>query len=43
MSLSVSVSAWWPQPQNRAMPEKQSSVATSEQYGTPLRQRRQQS
>lgn len=35
--VRVPVSATWPQPQNRATPEKQRMVATSEAYGTPPR------
>jgi len=34
---TVPVSATWPQPQNKATPEKQRMVATSEAYGTPPR------
>ena len=35
--VRVPVSATCPQPQNRATPEKQRMVATSEAYGTPPR------
>lgn len=35
--VRVPVSATWPQPQNRATPEKQRMVATREAYGTPPR------
>lgn len=33
--VTVPVRATWPHPQNRATPEKQRIVATSEAYGTP--------
>lgn len=33
--VTVPVRATWPHPQNRATPEKQRMVATSEAYGTP--------
>lgn len=33
--LTVPVRATWPHPQNRATPEKQRIVATSDAYGTP--------
>lgn len=33
--VSVPVRATWPHPQNRATPEKQRIVATSDAYGTP--------
>ncbi|TNN51879.1 hypothetical protein EYF80_037905 [Liparis tanakae] len=35
--VMVPVSATWPHPQNRATPEKQRMVATSDAYGTPPR------
>lgn len=35
--VTVPVRATWPHPQNRATPEKQRIVATSEAYGTPPR------
>lgn len=33
--VTVPLSATWPHPQNRATPEKQRIVATSDAYGTP--------
>lgn len=33
--VTVPVRATWPHPQNRATPEKQRIVATSDAYGTP--------
>lgn len=35
--VTVPVRATWPQPQNRATPEKHRMVATREAYGTPPR------